>query len=151
MRQCKGPATVGQLRDVARNSALLQDIGENCWGFMKNIRGTAAYWQSARRDLFSMIGTCGPPTWFTTFSANDFGWNDLALVLAPEPVPLEAQEQFLADLTPEARREMFLNDQVAAIVTYIRWSFICLPFNHLSPSSSLTLTMCCMISMCLIR
>jgi hypothetical protein len=115
VRQCKGPATVGQLRDAAQTTAYHKELGDKCWAFMKNIRGTAAYWQSVRGDLFSMIATCGAPTWFTTFSADDLGWNDLALVLNETPISKEDEEEFLKGLTREDRQDLLLNDQVGQI------------------------------------
>ena len=57
-RQQQQPLTAGELtsEDVAENP----DIEENCYAFMHNIHGTAAYWQRAKLDLISMFRTLGP-------------------------------------------------------------------------------------------
>ena len=72
--------TTGDLRStgVGENP----DVRENCYSFMRDIRGTAAYWQTARIQLFAMLCTLGPPTFFITFSADDHHWKDLMVVLA---------------------------------------------------------------------
>ena len=61
----KKTLTAGDLRStgVGENP----DVCENCYSFMRDIRGTAAYWQSARIQLFAMLRTLGPPTFFITF------------------------------------------------------------------------------------
>ena len=38
---------------------------------MRNIRGTAAYWQLAKLDLFAMFRTLGPPSYFIILSADN--------------------------------------------------------------------------------
>ena len=72
--------TAGDLRrtGVGENP----DVRKNCYSFMRDIRGTTAYWQSARIQLFAMLRTLGPPTFFITFSADDLHWKDLMIVLA---------------------------------------------------------------------
>ena len=49
---------------------------------MRNIRGSAAYWQRAKLDLFAMFRTLGPPTFFLTLCADDMNWTDLLYILA---------------------------------------------------------------------
>lgn len=44
--------------------------------FMQPIRGTPAYWSSAQKDLFAMLRQLGIPTWFCSFSAAEYRWND---------------------------------------------------------------------------
>ena len=54
--------TAGQLREVSDNP----ELSENCYAFLHNMRGTIAYWQRAKLDLFAMFRTLGPPTFFIT-------------------------------------------------------------------------------------
>ena len=49
--------------------------------FMKNIRGTPAYWKSTLLDLLAMFRCLGPPTLLMTFSANDMHWLELIMQL----------------------------------------------------------------------
>ncbi|CAG5052131.1 unnamed protein product [Parnassius apollo] len=39
--------------------------------YLKNLRGSAAYWRSALSDLIAQIRCLGPPTYFLTLSCND--------------------------------------------------------------------------------
>ena len=51
---------------------------------MKTMRGTASYWNVTKNDLFSMIKSLGPPTWFITLSANDLNWTGLLIILCQQ-------------------------------------------------------------------
>ena len=44
--------------------------------FMKQMKGTAAYWRNQLHDLLSKIQTLGPPTFFL-LSCNDSNWNKM--------------------------------------------------------------------------
>lgn len=123
MRQSTGPVTLRQLqRRVEPDSALA--ASESCWAFMRNIRGTAAYWHDTRSDLFAMLRACGPACWFMTFSADDMGWDDLALVLSRQGIEdPEEQQQYLDGLTHQDRINLLLNDQVGAGRHFLhRWN-----------------------------
>jgi hypothetical protein len=130
VRWRRGGVTVGEVRRIAEleanpeaaNETVIAraqravEIGEKCWSFMRNVRGTASYWRDAGQDLFAMIKHCGAPTWFMTFSANDLGWDDLAVVLARRKgqnlTTDEQVEEFLENVTDQERKEMMLNDPV---------------------------------------
>ncbi|KAK9833767.1 hypothetical protein WJX74_005319 [Apatococcus lobatus] len=62
-----------------------------------------------------MLRACGPATWFMTFSADDMGWDDLALVLSRQGIqdPV-AQQAYLDSLTHQDRIQLLLKDQVGA-------------------------------------
>ncbi len=64
--------------------------------YIKNLRGSAAYWRSAMHELIAQIRCLGPPQFFITFSCNDLHWEDMkkALLLADgqteiDPVDLD--------------------------------------------------------------
>jgi hypothetical protein len=67
--------------DVLKDITTNPDLPQNYYGFMRNIRGSASYWNTAQLDLLAMIKNLGPPTWFLTLSANDMHWTDLMQVL----------------------------------------------------------------------
>ena len=113
LRQRRGPATTGEVRLALQGGEAGLQAVEHCWAFMRNIRGTASYWNAAKSDLFAMIRSLGPPTWFLTLSADDLGWDDLAIALSKRSFRnLDEQKAFLAGLTKEQRRQMMLNNQV---------------------------------------
>ncbi|XP_062622277.1 uncharacterized protein LOC134283815, partial [Saccostrea cucullata] len=57
------------LSNLLRNNEALR--------FMQPIRGTPAYWSATQKDLFAMLRQLGIPTWFCSFSAAEFRWNDI--------------------------------------------------------------------------
>lgn len=61
-----------------------QGLVDNMHLTMRNIRGSASYWQKCCSELIAMVRTLGPPTWFLTFSCNDLNWSDMlkALLIA---------------------------------------------------------------------
>ncbi|CAK1580723.1 unnamed protein product [Parnassius mnemosyne] len=71
MRQCHGEQTP-------------QGLVDNMHLTMRNIRGSASYWQKCCSELIAMVRTLEPPTWFLTFSCNDLNWPDMikALLIA---------------------------------------------------------------------
>ena len=48
---------------------------------LKNLRGSPAYFQKCRKDLFSMIRQLDNPTWFCSFSAVETRWTHLLKTL----------------------------------------------------------------------
>ncbi|MCG8079346.1 MAG: AAA family ATPase, partial [Candidatus Thiodiazotropha taylori] len=52
------------------------DVKTDNYMFMRNLRGTAAYWRSELFKLIAKIRTFGPPTFFLSLSANDMHWYD---------------------------------------------------------------------------
>ena len=50
---------------------------EQAYKFLKNIRGSPAYWQHELYDLLVMLCTLGIPTWFITLSAADLHWTEM--------------------------------------------------------------------------
>lgn len=45
--------------------------------YLRGIRGTNQYWRAYCSDVIAMTQNLGPPTWFLTFSCNDFNWTDI--------------------------------------------------------------------------
>ncbi|ORU93952.1 MAG: hypothetical protein A6F71_09080 [Cycloclasticus sp. symbiont of Poecilosclerida sp. M] len=71
------PLTAGDLNNPSSESL------NNSYMFMKNIRGTAAYWKDQLLDLLARINTLGPPTFFVTLTANDMHWPELFMLIDP--------------------------------------------------------------------
>ena len=65
------------LKNIKQNP----DILENSYMFMKNIKGTAAYWKNTLLNLLAMFKTLGPPSLFVTLSANDMHWPELIMTM----------------------------------------------------------------------
>ena len=71
------PTTAADVRMRNTNSDILQ----NSYMFMKNIRGTVAYFRNALYNLLAMFRSLGPPTLFMTLSADDLHWPELGMLL----------------------------------------------------------------------
>jgi len=64
--------TAGNLCDNGFvQSLVFKDLA---YKFMKNVRGTPAYWQGQLFDTLAMLRTYGTPTFFLTLSAAEFLW-----------------------------------------------------------------------------
>ena len=100
------------------------DVHGNCYSFMRDIRGTTAYWQSARIQLFAMLCTLGPPTFFITFSADDLHWKDLMIVLA-RCSGRDMTEDKVDELSNEERRTLMTNNPVVT-ACHFQHHFQCL-------------------------
>nr|XP_022305765.1 uncharacterized protein LOC111112528 [Crassostrea virginica] len=71
----KKPVTAEMLQNREVLSNLLKN--DEAMRFMQPIRGTPAYWSVTQKDLFAMLRQLGIPTWFCSFSAAEFRWNEI--------------------------------------------------------------------------
>ncbi|XP_062593070.1 uncharacterized protein LOC134254555, partial [Saccostrea cucullata] len=65
--------------EMLQNPDVLSNLLKNneALRFMQPIRGTPAYWSATQKDLFAMLRQLGIPTWFCSFSAAEFRWNEI--------------------------------------------------------------------------
>lgn len=69
--------TASDVMNLQHNTTLCQ----NSYMFMKNIRGTVAYFRNQLYNLLAMFKCIGPPTLFMTLSADDLHWTELGMLL----------------------------------------------------------------------
>ena len=76
------PVTASQVK----NEVLISDYVRNdkAYRFMKNVRGSPAYYQRTFYDLLAMIRQLGTPTWFLTLSPADMKWPDMIQIIAKQ-------------------------------------------------------------------
>lgn len=67
--------TAGTVKDQHVLQQMLQR--DNAYRFLKNVRGSPAYFQRVMYDVLGMIRQLGLPTWFLTLSAADMQWPDV--------------------------------------------------------------------------
>ncbi|XP_072041446.1 uncharacterized protein [Amphiura filiformis] len=62
--------------------------------FLAKIRGTPAYWEKSKRDVFAMIRQLGIPTFFFFFSAADRRWIDIdnGILISQGKQPMTAEQ-----------------------------------------------------------
>ena len=74
--------TAGLLRDTESLQQLIRT--EQAYKFLKNIRGSPAYWQSELYDVLAMLRSLGIPTFFLTLSAADLHWPEMIQAIGAE-------------------------------------------------------------------
>ena len=70
---------VSDFKDATKIGELLK-CNEG-YKFLKNVRGTPAYWQSTQKDVLAMVRQLGKPTWFASFSSADMRWPEIMQTL----------------------------------------------------------------------
>jgi hypothetical protein len=112
--------TKGELLDMAISNAKDDQrwFEDTCSTFMKGMRGTMAYWNNTKRNLFSMLNTLGPFTWFVTFSANEMGWPECIMSVTGQ------SREVVAAMTDAQKREVIANNpDLVAKYFDMRWRF----------------------------
>ena len=74
--------TAGQLQNPAVLEQLVRN--EQAYKFLKNVRGSPAYWQDQLYDVLAMLQKLGIPTWFLTLSAADLHWPEMIQAVAAQ-------------------------------------------------------------------
>ena len=72
--------TAGSVRNQQIVNGMIQK--DYAYRFLKNVRGSQAYFQRVMYDVLGMIGQLGIPTWFLTLSAADMQWPDVIQTIA---------------------------------------------------------------------
>ncbi|XP_061196745.1 uncharacterized protein LOC133205019 [Saccostrea echinata] len=83
MRKCKSEEekiTVGQVLNDSSFDKLVR-LNEG-YRVLRTLRGSPAYWENAKKDIFAMIRQLGVPTWFCSFSAAETKWTGLLRILS---------------------------------------------------------------------
>ena len=104
--------TASMLRDHEQVKRIIQrDEG---YRFLTHIRGTPAYWEKSKRDLFAMIRQLGIPTFFVTFSAADRRWIEIdnAILISQGKQPMSEEQH--KNMTWEQHCDIIMSNPVAA-------------------------------------
>ena len=72
--------TAGSIRNQHVVNEMIQK--DHAYRFLKNVRGSPAYFQRVMYDVLGMIRQLGIPTWFFTLSAADMQWPDVIQTIA---------------------------------------------------------------------
>ena len=82
--------------------------------FLTQIRGTPAYWEKSKKDLFAMIRQLGVPTFFLTFSAADRRWIEIdnAILIQQGKPPMTTEEH--KNMTWEQHCQIIMSNPVTA-------------------------------------
>ena len=72
--------TAGHLQNPAVVEQLVRK--EQAYKFLKNVRGSPAYWQDQLYDVLAMLQMLGIPTWFLALSHADLHWPEMIQAVA---------------------------------------------------------------------
>ena len=72
--------TAGHLGNPAVQEQLVRN--EQAYKFLKNVRGSPAYWQDQLYNVLAMLQTLSISTWFLIFSAADLHWPEMIQAVA---------------------------------------------------------------------
>ena len=107
--------TAGMLRNPEVINRLVKT--EQAYKFLRQIRGSPAYWQRELYELLAMVRTLGIPTWFMTLSAADLHWLEMLETLAIHRGKRLSVRQ-IRRMSIKERAEQLKNDPVSSVTTF---------------------------------
>lgn len=90
-------------------TALLDNEG---YRVLRNLRGSPAYLESAKKDLFAMIRQLSIPTWFCSLSAAESRWTDLLKILGKLVNEKDYTDDDIENLTWQEKCKLIKSDPV---------------------------------------
>lgn len=113
LRKCKTKGkkyTAGELKSEDRVNKLIHlDEG---FRVLKNLRGSPAYFQKCKRDLFAVIRQLGKPTWFCSFSAAETRWTHLLKTLGRIVEKKDYSDDEINNMTWQQKSNLIQSDPV---------------------------------------
>ena len=113
LRKCKTKGkryTAGELKsDNYVNKLIHLDEG---FRVLKNLRGSPAYFQKCKKDLFAMIRQLGNPTWFCSFSAAETRWTHLLKTLGRILEKKEYSNEEINKMTWQQKSNLIQRDPI---------------------------------------
>lgn len=79
---------------------------------LKNLRGSPAYFQRCKKDLFAMIHQIGNPTWFCSFSAAKTRWTHLLKALGRIVEKKEYTDDNIKNMTWQQKSNLIRKDPI---------------------------------------
>ena len=107
--------TAGMLRNPVILNRLVRN--EQAYKFLRNVRGSPAYWQHELYELLAMLRTFGIPTWFVTLSAADLHWVEMiesVTVRGEKPLTLDQVRK----MPIKERAEQLKNNPVTGVTMF---------------------------------
>ena len=101
---------------MLRNANVLADLvrTEKAYKFMKNIRGSPAYWQSELYDVMAMLRQLGMPTFFLTLSAADLHWVEMITAIGHQ-IGRQYTRSEVLDMPIKERNELLKENPITAV------------------------------------
>ena len=98
-----------------KNQQVIQQMiqKDDAYHFLKNMRGSPAYFQRVMYDMLAMIRQLGIPTWFLTLSAADMQWPDVIRTIARQYGTTYTEED-IASMSFEEKSKWLRQNPVTA-------------------------------------
>ena len=103
--------TAGILKNSANMKAMIRT--DAAVKFLKNVRGSPAYWQRTLYDVLAMVRQIGIPTWFLTLFAADLHWPEIIQSIARQ-YGKEYTEQQVLEMSWEEKSMWLRTNPVTA-------------------------------------
>ena len=104
--------TAGAVQDKHILQQMMQR--DDAYRFLKNVRGSPAYFQRVMYEVLGMIRQLGLPTWFLTLSAADMQWPDVIQTIARQYGTTFTEEDIAAMSFDEKSKWLRQNPVTAA-------------------------------------
>jgi len=113
LRKCKLQGKKVTVQDILAPGAVNSIVRHNeGYQVLKNLRGSPAYWESAKKDLFALIKQLGIPTWFCSLSAAETRWYNLLQCLARLVDHVDYTVQEIKELSWQEKCRLIKSDPV---------------------------------------
>ena len=113
LRKCKTKGkkyTAGELKtEDCINKLIHLDEGLRV---LKNVRGSAPYFQRCKKDLFAMIRQLGNPTWFCSFPAAETRWAHLLKAIGRIVEKKEYTDEEVKNMTWQEKSNLIQKDPI---------------------------------------
>ena len=91
---------------------------DNAYTTFKTIRGTAMYYQDAKKKLMAAIRQNGAPTMFLTLSCAEFDWNELVHRTYETVHKTKVDMKFITDQSPAWKNKLISENVVQSTVHF---------------------------------
>ena len=98
-------------KDLKQNREKLLHHDEG-YRFLSTLRGSPAYFEKIKKNVFAMMRYHGKPTFFTTFSAAESQWTDLIKNLGKVVDQKEYTDKEINEMTRQEKQRLILADPV---------------------------------------
>ncbi len=104
---------------MLKNPDVMKDLvhSEQAYKFLKNVRGSPAYWQHECLKVLAMVKSLGKPTWFLTLSAANLHWPEMIQAVALQ-LGKKVTKQEVLGMSIKQKSEFLKQNPVTAVCMF---------------------------------